>query len=133
MQHPTLTLKKGKSSSVERFHPWVFSGAIHQKSQDLEKGQVVDSLDSSAKAMELTEINLALNPEDSLPRRSLTEDAFEFLKDINQRYDLIVLDPPAFAKHQKVLDRALKGYRKINKLAFEQIQSGGLLFPVRKW
>jgi len=92
------------------------------------RAAAVDSLDSSAKAMELTEVNVALNHEDAVAHRSLTEDALEFLKDIDQRYDLIVLDPPAFAKHQKVLDRALKGYRKINKLAFEQIQSGGLLF-----
>lgn len=88
----------------------------------------VDSLDSSAKAMELTDRNVFLNFGEEPRHTSYTEDAFEFLKNIDQKYDLIVLDPPAFAKHHKVLDRALKGYRKINRLAFEQIRPNGILF-----
>ncbi|MEO0896549.1 MAG: class I SAM-dependent rRNA methyltransferase [Bacteroidota bacterium] len=88
----------------------------------------VDSLDSSAKAMAMTDINVALNETGEDIHSSITKDAFEFLKGIDQQYDVIVLDPPAFAKHHKVLDRALKGYRKINRLAFEQIRPGGILF-----
>lgn len=88
----------------------------------------VDSLDSSARAMELTDKNVELNFGNEPRHTSYTEDAFEFLKKIDQQYDLIVLDPPAFAKHHKVLDRALKGYRKINRLAFEQIRPHGILF-----
>ncbi|MCI4671351.1 MAG: class I SAM-dependent rRNA methyltransferase [Bacteroidia bacterium] len=90
--------------------------------------QSVDSIDSSAKAIELTDKNVALNFGEESRHQSFTQDAFEFLKDIHHKYDLIVLDPPAFAKHHKVLDRALKGYRKINRLAFEQIRPNGILF-----
>ncbi|MEL6132597.1 MAG: class I SAM-dependent rRNA methyltransferase, partial [Bacteroidota bacterium] len=88
----------------------------------------VDSVDSSAGAIRLTDENVRLNFGEEAPHQSFATDAFEYLKDIQDRYDVIVLDPPAFAKHHNVLDRALKGYRKINRLAFEQIKPGGILF-----
>ena len=90
----------------------------------------VDSLDSSAKAMYLTEEHVALNFGKDCPRhRSITQDAFEYLEQMPQdAYDLIILDPPAFAKHRKVLRNALMGYRKINTLAFKKVAPGGIVF-----
>ena len=92
--------------------------------------QQVDSLDSSAKAMYLTEEHVALNFDKDCPRhRSITQDAFEYLEQMPQdAYDLIILDPPAFAKHRKVLRNALMGYRKINTLAFKKVAPGGIVF-----
>jgi 23S rRNA (cytosine1962-C5)-methyltransferase len=58
----------------------------------------------------------------------LTADAFEYLKEIKDKYDLIILDPPAFAKHRDSIHQALQGYKRINTRAFEQIRSGGILF-----
>lgn len=88
----------------------------------------VHSVDSSAKAIELTNANIALNFGDDARHQSFATDAFKFLNDIDGKYDLIILDPPAFAKHKEVLRNALQGYRKLNAKAFEQIKSGGILF-----
>jgi len=89
---------------------------------------LVHSVDASRKAIDLTRENVELNfPED--PRHeALVADGFEYLKDIQDKYDLIILDPPAFAKHRKTLPQALKGYKRINTRAFEQIRPGGILF-----
>ena len=90
----------------------------------------VDSLDSSAKAMYLTEQHVALNFGADCPRHhSVTEDAFGYLERMREgEYDLIILDPPAFAKHRKVLRNALIGYRKINSIAFKKVAPGGIVF-----
>lgn len=89
----------------------------------------VDSVDSSAKAIELTKQNVALNfPEDER-HHAYAEDAFKFLDEMEKdEYDLIILDPPAFAKHRDVLRNALQGYRRLNAKAFEKIKHGGILF-----
>jgi 23S rRNA (cytosine1962-C5)-methyltransferase len=90
--------------------------------------QSVHSVDASAKAIDLTNENVALNfPEDNR-HEAFPADAFEFLKDIQGKYDLIILDPPAFAKHRNTLPQALQGYKRINTRAFEQIRNGGILF-----
>lgn len=88
----------------------------------------VHSVDSSAKAIALTDANVALNFPDDSRHKSFAEDAFKFLAGINHTYDLIILDPPAFAKHRSALNNALVGYRKLNSKAFEKIASGGILF-----
>lgn len=89
----------------------------------------VDSLDSSAKAMYLTEEHVRLNFGDCPQHHSITQDAFEYLEQMPEhRYDMIILDPPAFAKHRKVLRNALIGYRRINAQAFRKIAPGGILF-----
>lgn len=90
--------------------------------------RLVHSVDSSSKAIDLTKENVELNfPED--PRHKVkVADAFEFLKDIKNHYDLIILDPPAFAKHRNTLSQALQGYKRINTRAFEQIRKGGIVF-----
>jgi 23S rRNA (cytosine1962-C5)-methyltransferase len=89
--------------------------------------KTVHSVDASAKAIDLTNENVELNFPGDKRHEALTADAFEFLKDIQEKYDLIILDPPAFAKHRNTLPQALQGYKRINTRAFEQIRSGGIL------
>ena len=89
----------------------------------------VHSVDSSAKAIDLTNKNIALNFPDDPRHTAYAEDAFKFLDRMEQgAYDLIVLDPPAFAKQRDALRNALQGYRKLNARAFEKIRPGGILF-----
>ena len=88
----------------------------------------VHSLDSSKKAIELTEQNIALNSAFTGTHKSITEDAIDFLKDIKDKYEVIVLDPPAFAKHLSARHKAVQGYKRLNALALKQIKSGGILF-----
>lgn len=90
--------------------------------------RLVHSVDASGKAIELTRENVELNFPGDKRHEAFVADGFEFLKDIQDKYDLIILDPPAFAKHRNALDQALKGYKRINTRAFEQIRSGGILF-----
>ena len=88
----------------------------------------VHSVDSSAKAIDLTNKNVALNFGNDPRHQAFAEDAFKYLDRMGDQYDLIILDPPAFAKHKKVLHNALQGYRKLNAKAFEKIKPGGILF-----
>ena len=96
--------------------------------------QLVHSVDSSAKAIELTRRNMELNYPSDKRHKAICEDAFKFLDNVECRddsqpcYDLIILDPPAFAKHRGALHNALKGYTRINNKAFEKIAPGGILF-----
>ena len=111
--------------------------------------ELVHSVDSSAKAIELTKENVALNFPNDLRHEAFCEDAFKFLENLPQPlqrrggpadgvspsfggvgevYNLIILDPPAFAKHRGALHNALKGYTRLNQKAFEKIERGGLLF-----
>ncbi len=90
--------------------------------------KLVHSVDSSKKAIDLTNENIALNFDDTTRHEAFAVDAFEFLNDIDNKYDLIILDPPAFAKHQNVLHNALQGYKRLNAKAIEQIKPGGILF-----
>ena len=92
------------------------------------KAEYVHSVDSSSKAIDLTRINMDLNFPDDNRHQAFTEDVFRFLENTDQPYDLIILDPPAFAKHRKVLKNALQGYKKLNALAFEKIQPQGIVF-----
>ncbi|MEE4198313.1 MAG: class I SAM-dependent rRNA methyltransferase [Bacteroidales bacterium] len=90
--------------------------------------KLVHSVDSSAKAIDLTNENIALNFKDTNTHEAYAVDAFEFLDKADQKYDLIILDPPAFAKHHNVLHNALQGYKRLNARAIEKIKPGGLLF-----
>jgi 23S rRNA (cytosine1962-C5)-methyltransferase len=90
--------------------------------------KLVHSVDSSSRAIDITRENVELNFPGDKRHEAFSEDAFKFLDDSSQKYDLIVLDPPAFAKHKKVLDNALKGYKRLNKKGFESIKPGGILF-----
>ena len=89
----------------------------------------VHSVDSSEKAITLTDANVKLNFPDTDRHRSYAEDAFKFLDNMEKgAYDLIILDPPAFAKHRSALRNALRGYQKLNVKAFEKIAPGGIVF-----
>ncbi|MEZ3598643.1 MAG: class I SAM-dependent rRNA methyltransferase [Paramuribaculum sp.] len=92
--------------------------------------ETVHSVDSSAKAVALTDANVALNFGEDCPRhRSFAEDAFKFLADMPVgSYDLVVLDPPAFAKHRSAIKNALRGYQRLNARAMEKMPSGSILF-----
>ena len=90
--------------------------------------ELVHSVDSSAKAIDLTCQNVELNFPGDPRHKAFAEDAFKYLDAMGDNYDLIILDPPAFAKHRKVLNNALQGYRKLNAKAFEKIRPGGILF-----
>lgn len=89
---------------------------------------LVHSVDSSAKAIALTKANVELNFPGDSRHEAYAEDAFKFLNTIDNKYDLIILDPPAFAKHRSAIKNALIGYRKLNAKAFEKIRPGGILF-----
>jgi 23S rRNA (cytosine1962-C5)-methyltransferase len=90
--------------------------------------KLVHSVDSSAKAIELTQANVELNFPGDKRHEAYCEDAFKYLEKAGDQYDLIILDPPAFAKHRAALHNALKGYTRLNMKAFEKIQKGGILF-----
>ncbi len=89
--------------------------------------KLVHSVDSSAKAIELTRRNVALNFPDDMRHEAFCEDAFKFLDGAND-YDLVILDPPAFAKHRAALHNALKGYIRLNNKALERMPQGSILF-----
>lgn len=88
----------------------------------------VCSVDSSERAVALATENMRLNFGDSAAHTEIVADAVEYLRDIGDRYDLIILDPPAFAKHHKVLGNAMQGYKRLNARALSQIKPGGILF-----
>ena len=89
---------------------------------------LVHSVDSSAKAIDLTRANAEMNFPGDARHEAFAEDAFKFLEQAGSNYDLIVLDPPAFAKHKDALPRALKGYTRLNATAFRKIKPGGIVF-----
>lgn len=90
--------------------------------------KLVHSVDSSSKAIDLTNQNVELNFPGDTRHAAYAEDAFKYLDRMGDQYDLIILDPPAFAKHKDALRNALQGYRKLNAKAFEKIKPGGILF-----
>ncbi len=91
--------------------------------------KLVHSVDSSAKAIVLTDENVKINFGEDDRHKSFAEDAFKYLRDMDKDvYDLIVLDPPAFAKHRGAIKNALQGYKRLNAVAFEKIKTGGVLF-----
>ena len=90
--------------------------------------EIVHSVDSSAKAIELTNKNIELNFPNDSRHEAICEDAFKYLDDNDGKYDLIILDPPAFAKHRNALKNGLRGYTRLNVKGFEKIKPGGILF-----
>ena len=90
--------------------------------------QMVHSVDSSAKAIELTDLNVNMNFPGDNRHESFCDDAFKYLDENDKKYDLIVLDPPAFAKHRMALHNALKGYTRLNTKGMQRIKPGGILF-----
>ena len=94
----------------------------------MKDAEFVHTVDSSASATALADENMKLNFGTDGRHKSYQADAFDFLNGIERRYDLIILDPPAFAKHNNVLSNALQGYKRLNMKAIEQINSGGIIF-----
>jgi 23S rRNA (cytosine1962-C5)-methyltransferase len=94
----------------------------------MKNARLVHTVDSSASAIDMANENIKLNYGDDPRHESFKVDAFDFLNDIKDIYDLIILDPPAFAKHQNVLANALQGYKRLNIKAIEQIKPGGIIF-----
>jgi 23S rRNA (cytosine1962-C5)-methyltransferase len=94
----------------------------------MKNAKSVHTVDSSESAIKLADENININFGDDQRHRSFKVDAFDFLNDIKDKYDLIILDPPAFAKHQNVLSNALQGYKRLNIKAIDQIRPGGIIF-----
>ncbi|MDF1575748.1 MAG: class I SAM-dependent rRNA methyltransferase [Bacteroidales bacterium] len=90
--------------------------------------RLVHSVDSSGKAIDLTREHVGINFAGDTRHQAFAVDAFSYFKDMKESYDLVILDPPAFAKHQNVLSNALQGYKRLNQRAFEAIAPGGILF-----
>jgi 23S rRNA (cytosine1962-C5)-methyltransferase len=90
--------------------------------------EFVHSVDASEKAIELTKKNLELNGFNSAANKCFAADTFDFLKDKTDQYDVIVLDPPAFAKHRDARHQAVKGYQRLNTEAMKAVRSGGVIF-----
>lgn len=88
----------------------------------------VHSVDVSARAIQLAQQNVELNFPGDTRHEAFAEEAFQFLEKASGKYDLIILDPPAFAKHQNVLNNAIQGYKKLNRKGIEVIQPGGIIF-----
>jgi 23S rRNA (cytosine1962-C5)-methyltransferase len=94
----------------------------------MKNARVVHTVDSSYPAIELANENIKLNYGDDQRHESFQVDAFDYLNHIKDQYDVIILDPPAFAKHHNVLANALQGYKRLNMKAIEQIKPGGIIF-----
>jgi 23S rRNA (cytosine1962-C5)-methyltransferase len=94
----------------------------------MKNASLVHTVDSSASAIDLADENIKLNFGDDPRHEGFQVDAFDFMNDIRDKYDLIILDPPAFAKHQNVLANALQGYKRLNMKAIENIKPGGIIF-----
>jgi 23S rRNA (cytosine1962-C5)-methyltransferase len=94
----------------------------------MKNAKAVHTVDSSFSAIELANENIRLNYGEDKRHKSFQVDAFEYMNQIKDQYDLIILDPPAFAKHNNVLANALQGYKRLNIKAIEQIKPGGIIF-----
>jgi 23S rRNA (cytosine1962-C5)-methyltransferase len=89
---------------------------------------LVHSLDSSQKALDLTEDNIRINGFENSNHKVIKADAVDYMKNLEEDYDIIVLDPPAFAKHLSARHKAVQGYKRINEAAISQIKPGGIIF-----
>ncbi|MEZ4923338.1 MAG: class I SAM-dependent rRNA methyltransferase [Crocinitomicaceae bacterium] len=92
------------------------------------KATLVHSLDASQKAIDLTDINVALGKFDPKSHKSIVDDAMDYIKDVDEDFDIIILDPPAFAKHRSAKHNAVQGYKRLNAHAIRQIKPGGIIF-----
>lgn len=90
--------------------------------------EMVHSVDSSAKAVDLVRANIELNFPGDSRHEAFAEDAFRFIEEMDGKYDLVILDPPAFAKHRDALKQALRGYTRLNARAMEKMPKGSILF-----
>ena len=124
-ENRTLLEKYAKNRSV--LNMFCYTGGFSVYAMRGE-AKLVHSVDSSAKAVELTNANINLNFPSDARHAAFCDDAFKYLDAHDAQYDLVVLDPPAFAKHRAALRNALKGYTRLNVKGFERIKPGGILF-----
>jgi 23S rRNA (cytosine1962-C5)-methyltransferase len=94
----------------------------------MKNATLVHTVDSSGPAIELANENIRLNFGDDKRHQSFQVDAFDYMNNIRDQYDVIILDPPAFAKHNSALANALQGYKRLNIKAIEQVKRGGIIF-----
>lgn len=125
-QRENRMLLKNYSSGKKVLNMFCYTGGFSVYAVD-GGAEIVHSVDSSAKAIDLVDQNIGLNFT-SAPHKAFTEDGFRYLENIKDKYNLIILDPPAFAKHQSALHNALQGYKRLNQKAFDSIQPCGILF-----
>ena len=116
-------LSKGKSV----LNTFCYTGGFSVYAMGMGASRVV-SLDSSQKAMDLTARNIALNFGDDPRHENVCADAFDYLTQLEEEFDIIILDPPAFAKHHHVKHKAVQGYKRLNQMALKKLKPGGLLF-----
>jgi len=119
-----LITEYSKGKSVLNMFGYTGGFSVYAMKNALE----VHTVDSSSSAVKLADENIRLNYEGDSRHKSFDSDAFEFMGKINNKYDLIILDPPAFAKHNNVLANALQGYKRLNMLAIDQIKPEGIIF-----
>ena len=124
-ENRSLLEQYAKGKSVRNMFCYTGGFSVYAMRGDAKQ---VHSVDSSAKAIELTNDNVALNFPGDARHEAFCEDAFKYLDEHDQQYDLIVLDPPAFAKHRAALRNALKGYTRLNVKGLQRIKKGGILF-----
>lgn len=125
-QRENRKLLESYTSGCDVLNMFGYTGAFSVYA--MKNAKSVHTVDSSESAIKLADENVSLNFGDDQRHQSFKVDAFEYLNDINQKYDLIILDPPAFAKHHNVLANALQGYKRLNIKAIEQIRPGGIIF-----
>ena len=124
-ENRTLLEKYAKNRSVLNIFCYTGGFSVYAMRGE---AKLVHSVDSSAKAVELTNANIELNFPSDVRHAAFCDDAFKYLDAHDAQYDLVVLDPPAFAKHRAALRNALKGYTRLNVKGFERIKPGGILF-----
>jgi Predicted SAM-dependent methyltransferases len=120
-----LLEKYAKNRSVLNMFCYTGSFSVYAMRGD---AKIVHSVDSSSKAIALAQKNIELNFPGDQRHQAFAEDAFNYLAKMGDRYDLIILDPPAFAKHKNVIRNALQGYRKLNAIAIEKVKPGSIIF-----
>ena len=125
-QRENRKLLEGFSDGRSVLNMFGYTGAFSVYA--MKNAAVVHTVDSSLPAIELANENIKLNYGEDPRHESFQVDAFDYLNHIKDQYDLIILDPPAFAKHNNVLANALQGYKRLNMKAIEQIKPGGIIF-----
>ncbi len=120
-----LVGKYSKGRSVLNTFCYTGGFSVYALQQD---AKLVHSVDSSAKAIDLTDQNIKLNGFEGDAHKSFAIDTMSFLQEMEESYDLIILDPPAYAKHRDVRHKAVQGYKRLNAVALKKIAPGGILF-----
>jgi 23S rRNA (cytosine1962-C5)-methyltransferase len=124
-EHRQLLAHYAKNKRV--LNTFCYSGGFSVYAVDA-GAEVVHSVDSSAKAIALTEDNIALNNPDHVENESVDADVFDYLKGCDPVYDIIILDPPAFAKNLSARHQAVMAYKRLNQMAFDKLRPGGMVF-----